>query len=392
MSSTAKIQIAPNVRELGVYQPGKPIEETRRELGLSDVIKLASNENPLGPSPKAVAAIGQALAELHRYPDGSGFHLRRALSARLGVSPDELILGNGSNEVLEFILRTVAQAGDNVVMGWPSFVIYELASQAAGLDVRKVPMPGFAYDVPALLAAVDARTRVMLIGHPSNPTGTYLPKAGLEQLIERLPESVVLVVDEAYFEYVDAADYASGLTLRRPNVLVLRTFSKVHGLAGLRLGYGVGDATLVAYLNRIREPFNVNSLALAAGVAALTDVAHVERCVRENRRERERITAAFVALGVSVVPSQANFVLVDFGRPAQPIYQALLERGVITRPMTAYELPHALRLSFGTRAENDRLIAAVRAIGAGAVGAATPAAQVVGAATPAAQGAARETK
>lgn len=356
------IEIAPNVRSLEVYQPGKPIEETQRELGITDVIKLASNENPLGPSPQAVEAITRVAKQLHLYPDGSGFHLKRALAEHLGVKTEELILGNGSNEILEFVLRAVVNPGHNVVIGWPSFVIYALTAQAAGLEVRRVAMPNFQYDVDAMIAAIDERTRVVMIGHPSNPTGTYMPRADLEKLLDHVPPSTAVIIDEAYVEYVDATDYVDGLKVRRPNVLVLRTFSKAYGLAGLRMGYGVADAELVGYLNRIRAPFNVSSLALAGALAALNDKAHVARCVAENRGERARITQAFAKMGGKVVPSQANFILVDFEKEAQPVYEALLKRGVITRPMRPYGLPTCLRLSFGTREENDRLISTLQAI------------------------------
>lgn len=353
------VEIAPYIRTLPVYEPGKPIEETERELGISGVTKLASNENPLGPSPLALAAIQKAAASLHLYPDGSGFHLKRRLAQHLAVKPEQIILGNGSNEILEFVLRATARVDGYIVMGWPSFVIYRIAAQCAGLRSRQVRMPDCQYDVNALLNAVDEKTTAVLIGHPSNPTGTFLKKRDLERVVNEVPKSVAVVIDEAYFEYVDDPEYVSGLQLLRSNVVVLRTFSKAYGLAGLRVGYGVGQPEFISYLNRVREPFNVNSLAQAGATAALDDRAHVEACVRENNSERKRITAAFEALGLRVVPSVANFILVDVGRPCREVFEALLRKGVITRPMNPYDLPQHLRLSFGTRSENDKLIAAM---------------------------------
>ncbi|MCC6807854.1 MAG: histidinol-phosphate transaminase [Deltaproteobacteria bacterium] len=368
----SRFQIAPQVAGLASYQPGKPIEETKRELGLDDVIKLASNENPFGPSPKATVAIAEALSELHRYPDGSGFHLKRALVRHLAAqghtkTPDELVLGNGSNEILVFMMRALATSGANMVIGWPSFVVYPIAGQAAGFEVRRVPLVDYRYDVRALLEHVDATTRLVVVGHPNNPTGTYIPKPDLQRLADGLRDDIVLVVDEAYFEYADAPDYMSGLDLERKNVFVLRTLSKAYGLAGLRLGYGIGDKALVGYLNRVREPFNVNALALVGGAASLDDTAHVERSVRENARERARVGKAIAELGFLVVATQANFVLVDFRKPAMPIYDALLKQGVITRPMSPYDLHEHLRISFGTAAENDRLLRALGTVALGTV-------------------------
>lgn len=362
------IPIASTIIGLPAYAAGKPIEETKRELGLNEVVKLASNENPLGPSPKAIAAMQRALAELHRYPDSAGYRLKHALAKKLSdergaqVVPEQLVLGNGSNEILVMVMRTIAQPGCNVVIGWPSFVVYPTAAQAAGLEVRAVPLVEHRYDVGAMLARVDANTRAFIVGHPNNPTGTHLPRADLERIAKALPKSTLLVVDEAYVEYADADDYVSGLRFDQPNVLVLRTLSKAYGLAGMRLGYGVGDKAFIAYLNRVREPFNVNALALVGGEAALDDHEFVQHAVALNRKERARVAAALAALGLGVAPSQGNFLLVDFGVPALPIYEAILRRGVILRPMLPYDLPNSLRVSIGTEAENDTLLAAVSAV------------------------------
>ncbi len=358
------ISIAPSIAGLAVYQAGKPIEETKRELGLDDVIKLASNENPFGPSPKAMEAIQKALTELHRYPDGSGFHLKRALVRHLEkqghtFTPDELILGNGSNEILVFLMRALATSGASAVIGWPSFIVYPLAGAAAGIEVRRAPMPDHHYHVGQMLERVDATTKLVVIGHPNNPTGTYMPKKDLERLSDGLREDILLVVDEAYFEYASAPDYISGLQLKRKNLIVLRTLSKAYGLAGIRLGYGIGDKTLIGYLNRVREPFNVNSLALVGGEASLLDDTHVKKSVDQNAIERARVSEAITKMGYRVVPTQTNFVLVDFMKPAMPIYDQLLKQGVIVRPMLPYDLHESLRVSFGTPAENDRFLAAL---------------------------------
>jgi histidinol-phosphate aminotransferase len=355
------LDIAQSVQHLPLYQAGKPIEETKRELGLKTVVKLASNENPIGPSPRAAEAIRMALSELHRYPDAAGHELRRALASSLGLPENEILLGNGSNEILVLLMRALAVSGKNVVMGWPSFIVYPTAAQSVGLEARKVPLgAGFKHEAASLLAAVDKNTQAVLLGHPNNPTGTCLPKVELEQLVREVPDSTLIVIDEAYFEYSDAPDYVSGLTLRNKNVVILRTLSKAYGLAGMRLGYAVGDASLLDYLNRLREPFNVNTLAQVGAVAALTDDLHIERVVKLNREERERTVHALLALGLDVTPTQANFALVGFGKEASSIFSALLKQGVIVRPLQPYGMPNHLRISFGTRAENDLLIEALR--------------------------------
>ena len=352
------------IRTLTPYPPGKPIDELERELGIRDSIKLASNENPLGPSPKAVAAITAALGDLHRYPDGSAFHLKRRLAERLGVSEAELIVGNGSNEIIELAVRTFLRPGDEAVMADQAFVVYRLVVQAAGGTSRIVPLRDFTHDLEAIAAAVTPRTRLVFLGNPNNPTGTIFRRAAWRAFLGRLPEHLLVVADDAYAEYVEDPEYPDTFRERgdgRVPVLSLRTFSKLYGLAGLRIGYGVGAAPVIDALDRIRQPFNVNALALAGARAALDDEEHVRRTLAANRAGMAFLTDAFHALGLAHVPSAANFVLVRVGDGAR-VYEALLRRGVIVRPMAVYGFPAHVRVTVGTEAENGRFVAALRAV------------------------------
>ncbi len=354
--------VPPNVDRMIPYQPGKPLEELERELGITQAIKLASNENPLGPSPKAVEAIRAAATQLHLYPDGAAHALRSALAERHGVSLDEVVLGNGSNELIDLICRTFPSRDDHVVFGKPSFVCYWLGCTAAGVPFTEVPLKDdLAWDVDAMLEAVEPRTKVLFLANPNNPTGAHVGKAELSRLLRELPERVVAVIDEAYVEFPDAEDYVTALELRdlRERLLVLRTFSKAYGIAGSRVGYALGPAELVGYLHRMRAPFNVNSLGQIGALAALDDTAHVERYVALNTAERPRVAAGLRELGLTVAPSQANFVLVDFGRPGREVYDALLRKGVILRPMPA-PIDTWLRITIGTPDQNDRLLGAVK--------------------------------
>lgn len=351
----------PGVRGLMPYQPGKPVSELERELGIRGAVKLASNESPLGPSPRALEAADAALPELARYPDGGGYHLKARLAAHLGVAPERITLGNGSNDVLELVARTFAGPGDEVVYSRHAFVVYALAAQAVGARGVEVPARDFGHDLEAMAAAVTPATRLVFVANPNNPTGTWVGREPLKAFLAGLPEHVIPVVDEAYFEYVAEPDYPDALQWleRFPRLVVTRTFSKAYGLAGLRVGYGVSHPDLAELLNRVRQPFNVNSLALAAAEAALDDLAHLERGVSLNRREMARVTAALEARGVPFIPSVGNFVTVDAGGPAGPVYEALLREGVIVRPVAGYGLPHHLRVSLGLEEENDRFLAAL---------------------------------
>ncbi|HVU03644.1 MAG TPA: histidinol-phosphate transaminase [Polyangiaceae bacterium] len=357
-----KSLVTETIAALRPYEAGKPIEELERELGISHAVKLASNENPLGPSPKALAALGAALGELHRYPDASAYRLREGLAAHLGVRMEEVIQGNGSNELLELCVRTFTTPKDHVVFGDPAFVVYQLAAMAHGVPFTAVKLRDGVHDLEAMAAAVTEKTKLVFVANPNNPTGTYVTKAAMERFLRTIPPEVVVAVDEAYFEYADAPDYPNCLQYRnlRERLVVLRTFSKIYGLAALRVGYAVAPPEIVDYMNRVRAPFNVSTPGQAAALAALADAEHVEKSRSSNRAERDRLSTEFAALGLAVVPSQANFVYVDAKRPARPIYDALLRKGVIVRPFGA--LPTGLRITVGTAAENDRLLAALREV------------------------------
>ena len=359
---------APGVRTLQPYQPGKPESELRREYGLSDIVKLASNENPLGPSPRALTAIRDALSGLARYPDGNGFELKTALSAKLGISMATLTLGNGSNDVLELAARAFLTPEHEAVFSEHAFAVYPIVTQAIGATARVAranppdhPM-SYGHDPAALLALINDRTRLVFIANPNNPTGTWLKTAELEAFLAAVPESVIVVVDEAYGEYVDAeADCPDALRWldRFPNLIVTRTFSKVYGLAGLRVGYAVSHPQVADLLNRVREPFNVNSLALVAAAAALDDVEHLKRSKALNRAGMKQLQEACRQLGLNWLPSVGNFLCVDMGRPGREVFLELLKRGVITRPVDNYGLPRFLRITIGAEAENARLIEAL---------------------------------
>ncbi len=353
--------VPPHVSRMIPYAPGKPLEELERELGIRDAVKLASNENPVGPSPKVLEALRGALSSLHFYPDGAAFALRSALAAHHDVSIDEICLGNGSNELIDLLCRTFPGPEDHALFGRPSFVCYWLGCTAAGVPFTEVPLrDDVAWDIDAILAAVEPRTKLLFLANPNNPTGAYVAAEALRRLLRELPPRVVCVVDEAYVEFADAEDYVSALELRdlRERLIVLRTFSKAYGLAGLRVGYAVGPAELIGYLHRMRAPFNVGGLGQLAARVALDDPDHVRAYVELNRRERARVTDELRRLGLSVAPSQANFVLVNVARPGQELYQALLRKGVIVRPMPS-PIGRHLRISIGTEAMNDRMLAAM---------------------------------
>ena len=351
----------PHLDGLEAYAPGKPAEELERELGIREAIKLASNENPLGPSPRALVAMREAAAAVHRYPDTHAHALRARLSALHGVRPDEIAFGHGSNELIDLICRAFAGPEDHAVIGTPSFVCYRLSLRAADVATTEVPLDGGLYwNAEHLLDAVRPNTKLLFLDNPNNPTSTHLPAAALRRLLSALPAHVVPVLDEAYAHFADAPDYQSALELRSlaRNLIVLRTFSKAFGLAAARVGYAIGPAELLSYLPRLGVPFNVSSMAQAGALAALDDVEHVTRCISTNASERARVTAALQALGLRVAPSQTNFLCVEFAEPAQRLFQDLLRRGVIVRPIG--DLPRHLRISIGLPTENERLLAALR--------------------------------
>jgi histidinol-phosphate aminotransferase len=343
------------------YSAGKPIEELERELGISEAVKLASNENPVGPSPRAIAAMQAALGAVHRYPDNDMFALRERVAALHGVRGEELSFGNGSNHVIDLICRTFAGPQDHAVIGTPSFVCYGLSLAAADVPTTAVPLDaGVFWNVDRLLEAVRPATRLLFLDNPNNPTSTHVGRAALSRLLSALPASVIAVIDEAYCQFADAPDYVSALELRSlcPNLLVLRTFSKAYGLAAARVGYAVGPAELIADLERVRIAFNVSSVAQAGAIAALDDAEHLAHVVELNRRERALLTDALASLGLEPAPSQTNFVFVELPTEAAPIYQSLLCKGVITRTLGG--LPRHLRISVGMPDENARLVRALR--------------------------------
>ncbi|MBI3778451.1 MAG: histidinol-phosphate transaminase [Gammaproteobacteria bacterium] len=354
----------PGVQGLSPYQPGKPIEELEREYGVSNAIKLASNENPLGPSPRALEAAQKALRDINRYPDGNGFALKQALARKHGVAPDHITLGNGSNDILEFLARAFVQPENEVVFSDHAFAVYPIVTRAVGAKPVVTPAKNWGHDLAAMRAAVNARTRLVFIANPNNPTGTWLKAGELEAFIQALPAHVIVAVDEAYFEYVEEREYPDTIawSAKYPNLVTTRTFSKAYGLAGLRAGYAVSSPQMADVLNRVRQPFNVNSIALAAAAAALSDELHVKRAVQANREGMQLLVGAFQSLGLKFIPSVGNFVCVDFGRPAAPVYEALLREGVIVRPVANYGMPNHLRVTIGLPEENARFLEALKRV------------------------------
>jgi histidinol-phosphate aminotransferase len=348
------------IQAINRYLPGKPISELARELGLDDIIKLASNENPRGPSPAAVKAIHAALPELTRYPDGNGFELKAALSARYDLPADWIVLGNGSNDLLEMASLVFLHPGVSAVYSQHAFAVYPLATQARGATRIEVPAREFGHDLAAMKAAIRPDTRLMFIANPNNPTGTSIDPAALEAFIASVPEHVMVVLDEAYNEYLPAGHemHSAGWVKRHPKLIVTRTFSKAYGLAALRVGYGLMRPELADLFNRVRQPFNVNSLALVAAHAALGDQAYLEASRRENTAGLKQLMAGFEKLGVAYIPSAGNFICAKVG-DAPKVYQALLKAGIIVRPVSNYGMPEYLRITVGLAEENERFLAAL---------------------------------
>ncbi len=360
MTCDPLILAIPGVRGLVPYQPGKPIEELERELGVTGAIKLASNENPYGPGPKAQEAAAHALGQLARYPDGGGFALKRALARHLRVSERQITLGNGSNDVLELIARTFLSPAETAVCDQYAFAAYPISVRGIGAQVVMVPARDYGHDLEAMAAAVSPAVRMVYLANPNNPTGTWFDRDALAGFLARVPQTTIVVLDEAYFEYVTEDGYPDGCAwlAEYPNLIVVRTFSKVHGLAALRVGYAVSDERLAELMNRLRQPFNVNAVAQAAAVAAFEDTAYVARMVAVNRDERAALREAIAALGLAVLPSVGNFLCVEVG-DAAGLYQGLLRQGVIVRPLAPYALPAHLRITVGRPEENQRLVRAL---------------------------------
>lgn len=354
----------PGVSRLQPYQPGKPIEELEREYGVTHAIKLASNENPLGPSPQALAAAQKALADVARYPDGNGFILKKRLAEKHAVATSQITLGNGSNDILEFAARAFAGPEHEIIFSEHAFAVYPIVTCAVGAKAVVTAAVGWGHDLSAMQHAINARTRLVFIANPNNPTGTWLKRVVLKAFLEKVPPHVLVVLDEAYFEYVGEVDYPSAVewVVEFPNLIVARTFSKAYGLAGLRVGYGVSSEAVADILNRVRQPFNVNSVAQAAACAALDDALHVKRTVALNRQGMHQLTQGFLALDLNYVPSVGNFVCVDLHKPAHATYEALLREGVIVRPVTNYGMPNHLRVTVGLPEENERFLKALQKV------------------------------
>ncbi|MBD9362655.1 histidinol-phosphate transaminase [Methylomonas fluvii] len=363
MNKFLELAIA-GVQQLVPYVPGKPVDELQRELGIAEVIKLASNENPLGTGAKVAAAIQATLPELTRYPDGSGFALKAALSAKLSVLPEQITLGNGSSEILELVMRTFVTPELEVVFSQHAFALYPILTQAVGAKAKVVPAKNYGHDLPAMHEQIGPQTRLVFIANPNNPTGTLLDKDELESFIANLPAHVLCVLDEAYYEFVDPALRTESLDWpnRYPNLIIARTFSKAYGLAGLRIGYGISSPDIADLLNRVRQPFNCSMLALAAAEAALGDIDYLNQTVALNNAGMAQLTDAFKGLDLPWIPSSGNFVSVDVKQAAMPIYEALLRNGVIVRPVANYEMPNHLRVSIGTKRENAIFINALREV------------------------------
>ncbi len=358
--------VVKGVQKLRAYQPGKPIDELAREFGLNpkDIVKLASNENPMGPSQKALNAIQSEFKDLTRYPDGNGFELKKVLSNKLNVNQDQITLGNGSSDILEFIVKCFVAEGDDVIVAQHAFAIYGLVTKMEGGNIIQVPAKNWGHDLPAMAAAVTDKTKIIFVTNPNNPTGTWNTKAELEAFLRLVPSSVIVLLDEAYFEYVDEAEYPNGIDYltEYPNLVITRTFSKAYGLASLRVGYGVSSPQLADLMNRVRPPFNVDSFALAAAVASVKDESYVRLSKELNDEGMRQLKSGFEQLNLSCIPSVGNFICFEVPGRAMDIYKGLLEVGVIVRPVANYEMPEHLRVSVGTQIENQTFLLKLKSL------------------------------
>ena len=353
----------PQLRDLAVYEPGKPIEETARELGVDPnaIIKLASNENPLGPSPKAIQAMHSAAENAHLYPDGGGVYLCKAIAAKLNLAPQNIILGNGSNEMIEFLGHAFLNLDDDVITSEYAFIVYKLIATSFGARTIETPSPDYQQDLEAMLDAITPKTRLIFIPNPNNPTGTLISQRKIDSFMSRIPENIIVVFDEAYFEFLDDPPATLRYVREGRNIVVLRTFSKIHGLAGLRIGYGVARRDLIEVLQKTRQPFNVNSIAHAGALAALDDAAHQRKTKRIVDEGRAYLQEQFAEMKIQFVPGVANFVMVNVGNGAA-VFEKLLMRNVIVRPLKGYKLPEWVRISVGTIEQNRKCIASLKEI------------------------------
>ncbi len=345
----------PYIDTIHPYEPGKPIREVQRELGLRNIVKLASNENPLGPSRKAMHAMRAALAEVHFYPEGPGYYLVSKLAEQLALSPKQIIIGNGSNEILEFLARGLLSDGDEVISSETSFLVYPLLTQACGAKFVSVPMKNWVYDLDGILEKINERTKIIFIANPNNPTGTYVDREKVENFLSKVPKDVLVCFDEAYVDFVEAADFPRMLEYFKQghkNIMIMRTFSKAYGLAGLRVGYGVADEELISYLHKVRQPFNVNLIAQAAATAALDDRFFLWRTRSLVIKGRKLFYKRLKAMDLEYLPSQANFVLINVKLEADRVFKELLKKGLIVRSMKSYGLTTWIRVTIGKRNEN----------------------------------------
>lgn len=352
-----------NIVNLVPYQAGKPIEEVKRQLGLEDIIKLASNENPLGGSRKARLAIKEALGKINRYPEGSCFYLRQALSRKLKLAPERFIFGNGSDELIDIIIKTFVEEDENIITADITFLEYQILAQVLGRRLIKVPLSNFSYDLKAIVKKINQKTKVIFIANPNNPTGTYVNKGQLNEFLNQVPRRVIVVLDEAYDIFIDVADFPRSLQyLKRDNLIILKTFSKAYGLAGLRIGYAVGCRQLISYMERARQPFNVNILAQVGAAAALGDKVFIKQTRKTILQGKDYLYRQLDKLGLRFVPSVANFILIDMGRNGQRLHKQMLKLGVIVRDMQQYGLDNFIRVTIGTRKENQRFIKVLRRV------------------------------
>jgi len=359
-----KLKVAANIESLVPYPPGKPLEELERELGISGSIKLASNENAWGPSPMAVAAIKAALSNLHRYPDGSCYYLSQALAGKLGISPDQIVFGNGSNEIIGLLINAFMQPGEEVITSHPTFLMYQKMVQAANGSNRTVALKDMRHDLEGILAALSDKTRLIFLDVPNNPTGTIVDQEDFDNFLSRIPDDIIVVLDEAYVDFAPPAARLDTLAYINknsggPSVVALRTFSKAYGLAGLRIGYGLMSPEIAGYLHRVRQPFNVNYPAQVGAVAALADDEYYQQTIDRTRQGLAWLSKEIEKMGLKPFPSNTNFFLVDLGMEAKGPYHAMLRKGVIVRPMQAYSFPNFIRITVGKEEENQRLVTAL---------------------------------
>src|ERR1700722_97823 len=364
-SKPSPLPLNPALKDVPVYVPGRPIEEVAREVGLpsENIIKLASNENPLGPSPAALAAMQKAIAHLHLYPDGNAFYIKQRLAKKLELEPANLILGNGSNEIIEFVGHALMGPGVDVVVSQYCFAIYPIIARVFGANPIEVPATHYGHDLPAMLKAITPKTRVVFVANPNNPTGTLAAREDVLRMVNEVPKNILLVMDEAYIEFLGEPVDLLPMIRRgeKPNLLIMRTFSKIYGLAGLRLGYGIAQPELIAALEKIRQPFNINSIAQAGALAALDDAEHVRKTRANNAAGLKFLTEGLKQLGLELIPSSANFILAR-AVDGQRVFNELQKRGVIVRSLGGYQLPEWIRISVGTPAENQRCLTALKEI------------------------------